>query len=86
MTNPEVGTTIGMNRLTVRESARVVGYVDSCPPQVRRRMVSLGFSPGATVTKVRRALLGDPCVYRVADYEMCLRAREAAHIECAVQS
>jgi ferrous iron transport protein A len=45
-------------------------------------MVSLGFVPGATVAKIRRAPLGDPCVYRVMDYQMCLRAHEADYIEC----
>ena len=32
---------------------------------------------GAPARAMRRAPLGDPVVYRVADYELCLRRHEA---------
>ena len=40
--------------------------------------------PGRTVTPLRRAPLGDPVVYRVADYELCLRRQEARMVQVEV--
>ena len=40
--------------------------------------------PGRTVTPLRRAPLGDPVVYRVADYELCLRRHEARMVNVEV--
>ena len=44
--------------------------------------------PGRTVTPLRRAPLGDPVVYRVADYELCLRRHEArmVHVEVLTEA
>ena len=41
----------------------------------------MGFIPGRVVTPLRRAPLGDPVVYRVTDYELCLRRHEARIIQ-----
>jgi ferrous iron transport protein A len=49
-------------------------------PAVARRLASLGFRPGTSVSCVRRAPLGDPTVYRLRSFELCLRRREAGHI------
>lgn len=85
MSAPDVDTTAPLSHLAVGDSAQIGGYSSSCPGEVRRRLVSLGFVPGATVSKVRRAPLGDPSVFRVMNYEMCLRNHEADYIECAVK-
>ncbi|MFE9023983.1 ferrous iron transport protein A [Streptomyces sp. NPDC007808] len=53
---------------------RVAGGV----PAVVRRLHDLGFTPGAVVEAVRRAPLRDPVLYRVKDYEVCLRRAQAA--------
>lgn len=45
-----------------------------------RRLQDLGFRVGESVEYLRRAPMGDPVVFRVCDYEMCLRRREAALI------
>lgn len=47
-------------------------------PPLERRLNDLGFVPGAVVDVLRRAPLGDPVVYRVCDYEVCLRRDQAA--------
>jgi ferrous iron transport protein A len=47
-------------------------------PETARRLGALGFTPGAVVEVVRRAPLRDPVVYRVKDYEICLRRAQAA--------
>lgn len=55
-----------------------------CPRQssaAARRLFDLGFVPGATVKRVRRAPMGDPATYRVADYEIALRNEQAHCIE-----
>lgn len=57
--------------------AVVVGIDESCTPDCARRLIDLGLAPGATVEFVRRTPLGDPTVFRVADYEVALR-RELA--------
>jgi ferrous iron transport protein A len=56
---------------------------------VCRRLEDLGFAVGATVEVVRRAPLGDPTIYRISDYEICLRRAQAQAIRVsanAVQS
>jgi ferrous iron transport protein A len=67
-------TTLG--QLAPGSSARVTA-VDGAPALVRR-LASLGLRPGTPVSCVRRAPLGDPTVYRLRSYELCLRRREAA--------
>lgn len=50
-------------------------------PNVTRRLNDLGFIPGTMVEVVRRAPLRDPVVYRVKDYEVCLRRAQAACVQ-----
>lgn len=49
--------------------------------RLARRLQDLGIMPGRPITVLRRAPLGDPTVFLVADYELCLRKREAALIQ-----
>ncbi|MFF8925938.1 ferrous iron transport protein A [Streptomyces longwoodensis] len=56
----------------------VVAVVVDGAPDVARRLADLGFTPGTLVEVVRRAPLRDPVVYRVKDYEVCLRREQAA--------
>ncbi|MCF3132329.1 ferrous iron transport protein A [Streptomyces olivochromogenes] len=58
--------------------ATVVEVLPVRSTAVARRLGDLGFTPGAAVEVVRRAPLRDPVVYRVKDYEVCLRRTEAA--------
>jgi ferrous iron transport protein A len=44
------------------------------------RLRDLGFVPGTPVTMVRRAPLGDPIVYELRGYRICLRRSEARNI------
>ncbi len=46
-----------------------------------RRLMELGLVRGATVCVIRRAPLGDPLHLRVGDYDLSLRAADAAAIE-----
>jgi ferrous iron transport protein A len=47
------------------------------------RLADLGFTPGTVVRVVRRAPLRDPVLYRVKDYEVCLRRAQAACVRVA---
>lgn len=52
-------------------------------PTVVSRLYDLGFGPGTVVEVVRRAPLRDPVVYRVKDYEVCLRRAQAQCVHVA---
>lgn len=60
--------------------ALVVGLREQDSP-LARRLCDLGFTPGTVVEVMRRAPMGDPVVYRVRDYEICLRDRQARTID-----
>nr|NLI51227.1 ferrous iron transport protein A [Propionibacterium sp.] len=68
-------------RLRRGGAATIVRVLNLGDPAASRRLFDLGFVPGAHVECVRRAPLGDPAIYRVADYEIALRRAQAACIE-----
>ncbi len=53
-------------------------------PALAHRLNDLGFVSGATVEVLRRAPLGDPVLYRVSDYEVCLRKAQASAIQIRI--
>ncbi len=65
-----------LNELPVGASARVTGYSDRNDP-CRRRLLSMGLTPGAVVTVTRRAPLGDPVELTLRGTALCLRREEA---------
>lgn len=69
--------------LAVGSSAVIHAIADTAPEQVAHRLRHLGFRAGNVVETVRVAPLGDPRVYRILGYEMCLRRNEARHIQIA---
>ena len=73
-----VSAEILLSELGLGTAGRVVGLLeDAASGPIIKRLSNLGFVPGRIVTPLRRAPLGDPVVYRVADYELCLRHHEA---------
>ena len=58
------------------------GIVDSIdlPEGDSRRLMELGFLPGAQIRYVRRSPFGDPRVFLVDGSEMALRRETALHI------
>ena len=64
----------------VGTQAVVTGLGGDLDPAAARRLVDLGFAPGAHVEVLRRAPMGDPTVFRVADTEIALRRRHAEGI------
>lgn len=47
---------------------------------VGERLLDLGLVPGTSVLVLRRAPLGDPSVYELRGYQLCLRRSEAERI------
>ena len=66
-----------LNELLVGENARIVGF-DGASPSYRRKLLSLGLTPGVIVHVARVAPLGDPMEIRVRGFAMSLRKTEAA--------
>ncbi|AIG64347.1 hypothetical protein CATYP_06770 [Corynebacterium atypicum] len=64
----------------VRPAAKDPNDPETKRERLQHRLVDLGFVPGGQVEALRRAPLGDPTIYRVADYEVALRARDARMI------
>ena len=80
---PEPGaTTFALSDLSPGTSGRITGLLDDGVGGVLgKRLRNLGFVPGRIATPLRRAPMGDPVVYRVSDYELCLRRQEARLIQ-----
>lgn len=72
----ETATTL--DRLAPGERGKVLRL--SGEPQIRRRLMDMGVTPGAEVEVERLAPLGDPIEIEVRGYHLSLRKREAAGI------
>jgi Fe2+ transport system protein FeoA len=56
-------------------SAVVLGYADG--PVARRRFIEMGLVPGARVTRLHAAPLGDPLLFSVLGARLAVRSRDA---------
>jgi ferrous iron transport protein A len=74
-----------LSELPVGAAAAITGIADAAPDHVAMRLRHLGFRAGNTVVTIRTAPLGDPTVYRILGYDMCLRMHEAHHIHVDVK-
>jgi len=87
---PEPGAaTFALSDLSPGTSGRITGLADDGVGGVLvKRLRNLGFVPGRIATPLRRAPMGDPVVYRVSDYELCLRRHEArmVHVEVLTEA
>lgn len=57
----------------------VVGVVGDDP--IARRLNDLGVREGVQIAVLRRAPLGDPTVFELCGYQLCLRRTESARVE-----
>ena len=49
--------------------------------EVRRRLLEMGFTSGASVEVIRRAPLGDPIEFRLRGYCLSLRDEQAQYVQ-----
>ena len=70
--------TCGLNELGIgcRGNVHAVGG----DPDIRRRLLEMGFCNGASVEVIRRAPLGDPIEFRLRGYHLSLREEQARHV------
>lgn len=58
-----------------------IGAIDPGVPELLAlRLRHLGFRPGTVVEVIRRAPFGGPSIYRLCDYDICLRQEHARHV------
>lgn len=69
-----------LSDLTHGEPAEVVGLDDACQGFGRRRLMDLGFTPGARVTPVLKTFVGDPRAYEIRGTMIALRASQASQV------
>ena len=69
-----------LDTLKPRE-ARYIECVLGDNPELKRRLYALGFMPGAKITTLRVAPLGDPMQVRVGGSSVSIRRREASAIQ-----
>jgi ferrous iron transport protein A len=60
-------------------SEAIVVSLDATGP-IGRRLQDLGLLPGTHVRAIRRAPLGDPSIYELRGYRLCLRKSECAQV------
>jgi len=68
-----------LSDLTPGQGAVIVSIDDSGP--VGRRLLDLGLLPGTPVRALRHAPLGDPGVYELRGYRLCLRRTESDRVQ-----
>lgn len=77
---------VTLSNLPVGSPALIRGIDAAAPDHVARRLRHLGFRAGNHVQAVRVAPLGDPRIYRILGYDLCLRRQEADHVQVVVAS
>ncbi len=68
-----------INDLKPGDETRVIRIHGSGP--LRKRVLDMGLTKGATIMAIKKAPLGDPVEIRVRDYDLSLRNSEAKIVE-----
>jgi Fe2+ transport system protein FeoA len=76
--NSAPGEILPLNELEPGSEAVVVEVEDTGP--ISRRLLDLGLLPETPVKVLRRAPLGDPSIYELRGYRLCLRKGDAARV------
>ena len=63
------------------QRARIIAVDAERGTQLAQRLTYLGFIPGRTVEVLRRAPLGDPFLFQVADYEISMRKADVSIVK-----
>jgi DtxR family Mn-dependent transcriptional regulator len=78
--HPAATDVIALDRLASGELAQVVALDEQCQGFSRRRLMDLGFTPGARIEPVLQTFAGDPRAYRVRGTLVALRRDQARHV------
>ncbi len=74
--DPTVGPTL--DQIPNGSSVRVHSVVGEDP--IARRLGELGIRAGVEIEVLKRAPLGDPTLFELCGYQLCLRRSEAARV------
>lgn len=66
-----------ISELKVGDRAKVAGFTET-GRGYRRKLLTMGLTPGAEITVARIAPMGDPVEIRVRGFSLSLRKEEAA--------
>ena len=69
-----------LDQIPKGQRVRVVTTTGGDDP-ISRRLHDLGVRKGVEVEVIRRAPLGDPTVFELCGYQLCLRRSESSRIE-----
>ncbi|MER3426573.1 MAG: hypothetical protein C4334_00525 [Pyrinomonas sp.] len=83
-TKNDSNDSLSLAELPIGSSARIVAIGGASA--VPRRMMEMGLVPGAPVTVVRQAPLGDPLEIRVRSCHLAVRRADARVIACALET
>ena len=75
---------ITLDQAPIGDSVRVVSVSGDDP--IARRLGDLGIRAGVEVECLRRAPLGDPSVFELCGYQLCLRQTESARVRVQLLS
>jgi Fe2+ transport system protein FeoA len=70
-----------LDQAPIGQPVRVLGV--SGDDAIARRLADLGIRVGVEVECLRRAPLGDPSVFELCGYQLCLRRSESARVRVA---
>jgi DtxR family Mn-dependent transcriptional regulator len=83
----EVRAILNLDDLPMGEAGRVVMLTSDLRGEGRRRLLDLGFTPGAVVRPVLENALGDdPTAYLVRQSKIALRREQARHVLVAPEA
>ncbi|PIE41296.1 MAG: ferrous iron transport protein A [Gammaproteobacteria bacterium] len=68
---------IHFDKLHIGDQARILGYSDM-PTAYRKKLMSLGLTPGTEFTVKRSAPFGDPIEITLRGFNLSLRSNEAS--------
>jgi ferrous iron transport protein A len=69
-----------ISELKVGDRAKVAGFTET-GRDYRRKLLTMGLTPGAEIAVARMAPMGDPVEIRVRGFSLSLRKEEAAALD-----
>ena len=73
---------MNLNELKKDQTAKIISVGGD--GALRQHFLDMGVIPGATISFVKLAPMGDPVEYRIHGYELTLRVADAEKIECVL--